>query len=310
MSALLLPLVLLLALSSSLPSLSAQYACPLIEYQQSVTPSTHPLLPSSPSFSLSFINHSPNLPLSFLDVHYSINGANPTNLRLHPTGPTNPTPPFILQPTDLLDYSFTYQVQGLDLSCDTQHFHATGSDVQTSGEGRVDAPKAAPTPPPLGVPVTLEPLHTTNPTIKVPPMELATDQPTAEAPVTSAHPRDVLDQNAGVCPLIPFKQEMERRGRDWSLLFHNLSPSVALEFLDVHLAINGGPESNRRLFTGGGGEGGSGVRALDGLVMTEGDVVEYSFTYGVRGGEGEGESEGVKVRACNTEVFSTRVVEK
>ena len=223
-------------LCASLPLLLAQYSCPLIHYEQSVLPSSHSLLPSSPSFSLSFINDSPNLPLSFLDVHYSINGADTTNLRINPTSPSSSpsspsssSPSFILQPDDQLDYFFTYRVDGIGLACDTHHFQVSGRELRQHGEaategmrsaaegGEATAMRATPEPPSH---VELPTLHTSNPTVVVPPMgeggasmgaetEVAAVEPTHPglAPAT-AREAEALDQNIGVCPLIPFKQEV------------------------------------------------------------------------------------------------------
>ena len=100
---------------------------------------------------------------------------------------------------------------------------------------------------------------------------------------------------------------------EWSLLFHNLSPSTPLDFVDVHLAINSGPTTNLRLFTDPSAAHAlpsNDVRALEGLVMTAGDRIVYAFTYGVKGGGEGGEKDGGgggKVRACNTETFSKTV---
>ena len=105
-------------------------------------------------------------------------------------------------------------------------------------------------------------------------------------------------------------QRREVGSDEWSLLFHNLSPSTPLDFLDVHFSINTGPTTNLRLFTdptSAPAFPSNDVRALEGLVMTEGDKIDYSFTYGVKGGVNEQRG---KVRACNTEMFSKTVGEK
>ena len=179
----------LLLISS--PPLLAQYSCPLIHYEQAVLPSSHSLLPSSPSFSLSFINESPNLPLSFLDVHYSINGADTTNLRISPASPSSPSsspsypsssPSFILQPDDQLDYFYTYRIDGVGLACDTHHFQVSGRELRLHGEaaegmdraGQGDSAPAGEATvmralePPTHV--ELPTLHSSNPTVVVPPM--------------------------------------------------------------------------------------------------------------------------------------------
>ena len=96
-------------------------------------------------------------------------------------------------------------------------------------------------------------------------------------------------------------------GRDeFSLSFANLSPSTPLDFLDLHYAINAGPATNIRLFTDPTQPSTNDVRALDGLTMTTGDRIAYTFTYGVKE---PGEAMG-KVRACNTELFTETVSDK
>ena len=105
-------------------------------------------------------------------------------------------------------------------------------------------------------------------------------------------------------------QRREVGSDEWSLLFHNLSPSTPLDFLDVHFSINGGPTTNLRLFTdpiAAPSLPSNDVRALEGLVMTAGDQIDYSFTYGVKGAVRE---QAGKVRACNTERFSKTVGDK
>ena len=62
----------------------------------------------------------------------------------------------------------------------------------------------------------------------------------------------------------------------------------------MHLSINRGPATNLRLFTDAaeGGKESNEERGLEGLMMSDGDVIEYSFTYGGEGRGGGGGDEG------------------
>ena len=218
------PLVLfaLLALCV-LPAALAQYSCPLIAFSQAVAPSPHSSSAPSSSFALSFNNESPHLPLSLLDAHYSINGGESTNVRIAPAAASaaqSSTAAFLLQPSDTLDYSFTYRVEGLGLACDTQHYQVTGREVRAHGEAGMrsagdDHAAAAPAVEERPS-MTLPPIHTSNPAVVVPPMEAAvhTERDLAALepppPIGAVVQRESapLDQNLGVCPLIPFKQQV------------------------------------------------------------------------------------------------------
>ena len=103
--------VLLVALLSVLaPAVWCQYSCPLIDYTQSIQPVPSSLLADSPAYQLSFVNRSPHLDLAFLDVHYAINNADTSNIRLlsaatrMATTESRPFPPFLLGDEDQLDY--------------------------------------------------------------------------------------------------------------------------------------------------------------------------------------------------------------
>ena len=101
--------VLLIALVAVLcPAVLCQYSCPLIDYTQSIEPVPSSLFPASPAYKLNFVNRSPHLALAFLDVHYAINNADTSNIRLvSPLGETADTrsfPPFLLGDEDQLDY--------------------------------------------------------------------------------------------------------------------------------------------------------------------------------------------------------------
>lgn len=180
---------------------------------------------------------------------------------------------------------------------------------------------------------TLPTLHEINPTITIPPLGL-TDTASAALAAPAAtmdsiapavdRASEQLDLNTGVCPLLPFTQQLTRASSAssssdglYTLAFHNQSPSLPLAFLDVHFAINSGPTANLRLISDrttatqphSGQQAVAGVsnevRGLKGIAMMEGDTVEYSFTYGVKEGGGvDG-----KVRACNTEVYRAKVNE-
>ena len=185
----------------------------------------------------------------------------------------------------------------------------------------------------LSVTRTLPTLHEKNPTLIIPPLDVSDATPAAPAapetsidrphtidPIAPAVERmaEPLDLNAGVCPLLPFTQQLTRASSAsdglYTLAFHNQSPTLPLAFLDVHFAINAGPTANLRLFsdrtpaqpqnTQSAAAGMSNeARGLDGIAMVQGDSIEYSFTYGVK------EAGGVdgKVRACNTEVYKVKI---
>ena len=129
-------LVLLLSLLSVMVSGGVcQYSCPLIQYTQSIEPVSSTLFPGSAAYKLSFVNHSPQLPLAFLDVHYAINNADTNNIRLISSSPTGAVvagevPPFLLGDSDQLDYQFTYSIKGYGLACDTHHFQVTGKEIK------------------------------------------------------------------------------------------------------------------------------------------------------------------------------------
>ena len=229
-SLLLLPLLL-----AALPLAACQYSCPLIAFTQAVTPlpASASLLAASPAFSLSFVNGSPSLPLAFLDVHYAINGGDEANVRLVQAADAAkgqqaasfPFPAFVLQRNDSLDYFFTYEVGGIGLACNTQHFRVTGADVMTASRvlGREEtehstetrAAPAAATAHRMRLPV----MHSSLPPLVVPavgldgalaPDSTAVARPARDAFAAAAsREMETLDQNPGVCPLIPFKQEVD-----------------------------------------------------------------------------------------------------
>ena len=115
-----LPLALLAVLVSSV---LCQYSCPLIDYTQSIEPVPSSLFPDSPAYKLSFVNRSPRLPLAFLDVHYAINSADTSNIRLVSSSSTataaqtRPFPPFLLADDDQLDYWSVHTLTRPSLSC-------------------------------------------------------------------------------------------------------------------------------------------------------------------------------------------------
>ena len=101
--------VLLLAILAVLaPAALGQYSCPLIDYAQSIEPVPASLFADSPAYKLSFVNRSPHLPLAFLDVHYAINNADTSNVRLVAQSAADAAsrdfPPFLLGEQDQLDY--------------------------------------------------------------------------------------------------------------------------------------------------------------------------------------------------------------
>ena len=174
---------------------------------------------------------------------------------------------------------------------------------------------------------TLPTLHETYPTLVIPPLGLS-DAVLAEsaAPAASIAPavdrdREPLDLNTGVCPLVPFTQQLTRVSSAsdslYTLAFHNQSPTLPLAFLDVHFSINAGPTANLRLFSDhstmatqpqdaqSAAAMSNEARGLHGIAMLMGDSIEYSFTYGVK----EAGGMGGKVRACNTEVYKVKVDE-
>ena len=252
---------------------------------------------------------------------------------------------------------FTYGVQALGLACDTHHFQVTGKEVQehatstketadTTDKAKdtdkepiekrtvaVDEQAKQDTVSVSADSRTLPTLHETNPLLVIPPLGLSDAVVAAAAPVdrdriAPAVDRmaEPLDVNSGVCPLLPFTQQLARASSAssslYTLIFHNQSPTLPLAFLDVHFAINSGPTANLRLFSdhtstqpqpqpqhdnqsaataGTSNE----ARGLDGIAMVLGDSIEYSFTYGVK----EAGGMGGKVRACNTEVYKVKVDE-
>lgn len=294
---------------------AAQYECPLIDFQQSLTINQERKLNDhSPSVSLEFINRSP-MNLALLDVHYSINHGPMENVRLFEKEANNQvlneaSPLFMLEPKDELTYRFTYLVDGIKLSCDTPTYHVNGkqsldhavefnqvrsnSPLQT--RSATHAPATAPavdqstvlasTPSP--VPATESSINQLmNQRSGVFNPEATDDSPVKQS-TTDARMSDVTaaSLNPGVCPLIPFEEKLARVSKDsnqYSLSFINQSPSVSLAYLDVHFSINNGPMANMRLYTDESINQpiNNNERALDGLTLIKGDSIKYSFSYGV-----------------------------
>ena len=239
-------------------------------------------------------------------------------------------------------------MKALGLACDTHHFQVSGKDVKehamTATNKQADKAddmadtakekeKAAADKQTAAVDDhsrqdtvavsedvrTLPTLHETNPPLVIPPLGLSDAAPAAMSDrIAPAVERmaEPLDLNAGVCPLVPFTQQLRRASPSssdsmYTLAFHNQSPTLPLAFLDVHFAINAGPTANLRLFSDqpkarqAAAAMSNEARGLDGIAMVHGDSIEYSFTYGVKEAGGlDG-----KVRACNTEVYKVKVDE-
>ena len=245
---------------------------------------------------------------------------------------------------------FTYGVKALGLACDTHHFQVSGKDVKehamkvkaaeahseqkekdkAMAKDAMDKQTAAAAEPAMHDTATvsadsrtLPAIHEISPAMVIPPLGMSDMAPAA--PMDRIAPAvdrmaEPLDLNAGVCPLLPFTQQLKRASASsdsdgaglYTLAFHNQSPSLPLAFLDVHFSINSGPNANLRLFSEQPVSSSSQsllqsneARGLDGIAMVAGDVIEYSFTYGVK----EAGAAGGKVRACNTEVYKAKVDE-
>lgn len=112
--------------------------CPAIKYSQNV----HQVAVDSgaPAFAISFINSSPYLPLSFLDVHYRLNDDMVHNFRILSAENTDKPvlrgiKPFLLQPGEFVTYNFTYQVAGLDFACNTPSFRVNADPLLSMATG-------------------------------------------------------------------------------------------------------------------------------------------------------------------------------